>query len=63
MKCNGCYLPALCVSQAFALAPLFVWFELLFALGYRKRLQREVNNRVGKDIAAWRKQQNSLKAK
>lgn len=41
--------------QAFLLAPLFVWFELLFLLGYRPKLQRELKNRVGKDIAAWKR--------
>jgi uncharacterized membrane protein YGL010W len=44
-------------SQAFALAPLFVWFELLFLLGYRRDLYRKLQARVAADIAAFRKQQ------
>ena len=40
--------------QSFALAPLFVWLELLFALGYRKGLQAELDERITKDIATFR---------
>lgn len=39
------------------LAPLFVWFELLFLLGYRKKLAAEVNARVQANILAWRQQE------
>ncbi|KAI8469789.1 MAG: hypothetical protein J3K34DRAFT_422805 [Monoraphidium minutum] len=49
--------PALLDSlwQAFALAPLFVWLELLFALGYRPRLHAALEERVAADVAAWRR--------
>ena len=33
---------ALHCPQSLLLAPLFVWFEVLFALGYRKDLYREL---------------------
>jgi uncharacterized membrane protein YGL010W len=48
--------PALLDSlfQSFALAPLFVWLELLFALGYRKGLQAELNERITKDLSAFK---------
>jgi uncharacterized membrane protein YGL010W len=45
------------VPQALTLAPLFVWFELLFLLGYRRDLYRKLQARVAADIAAFRKQQ------
>ncbi|GBF89468.1 DUF962 domain-containing protein [Raphidocelis subcapitata] len=53
--------PALLDSlvQAFALAPLFVWFELLFLLGYRPRLRAELEKRVGREVAAWRRSQKA----
>ncbi|KXZ41991.1 hypothetical protein GPECTOR_228g508 [Gonium pectorale] len=46
--------PALLDSlvQAFALAPLFVWFELLFLLGYRPGLRAELGVRVRERVAA-----------
>jgi uncharacterized membrane protein YGL010W len=47
------------LAQAFALAPLFVWFELLFLLGYRPRLRDEVEKRVERDVAAWRRAQKA----
>ena len=48
--------PALLDSffQSLVLAPLFVWFELLFLLGYRKDLRDEVQRRSAENIAAWR---------
>lgn len=48
--------PALMDSliQSLLLAPLFVWFELLFLLGYRKRLRMEVQKRIDEDIATWK---------
>lgn len=42
-------------TQAFVLAPLFVWFELLFLLGYRPKLQSELETRIRSEIAAWRR--------
>lgn len=51
--------PALMDSffQSLVLAPLFVWFELLFLLGYRKNLNREVKSRVENNIASWKASQ------
>jgi uncharacterized membrane protein YGL010W len=48
--------PALLDSffQSLALAPFFVFFELLFLLGYRPALRAEVGARARADIAAWR---------
>ncbi|MEW5304758.1 MAG: hypothetical protein WDW36_007347 [Sanguina aurantia] len=36
--------------QAFALAPLFVWFEALFLLGYRPELYAELQIRVEEEL-------------
>jgi uncharacterized membrane protein YGL010W len=38
------------LSQAFSLAPLFVWFELLFLLGYRPQLYAELQERVSANL-------------
>lgn len=48
--------PALLDSlvQALTLAPLFVWFELLFLLGYRPQLYAELQQRVAADIAKYK---------
>lgn len=48
--------PALVDSffQSLVLAPLFVWFELLFLLGYRPGLRDEVQRRVEAGIASWK---------
>ncbi|KAJ9633227.1 hypothetical protein H2204_007123 [Knufia peltigerae] len=40
--------------QAFFLAPLFVWLEILFALGYRPELKNRVEKMVQQDIAKYR---------
>ncbi|RMZ79430.1 hypothetical protein DV738_g3315, partial [Chaetothyriales sp. CBS 135597] len=40
--------------QAFFLAPLFVWLEILFSLGYRPELRRRVEKMVEQDIASFR---------
>ncbi|KAL2406674.1 hypothetical protein ABEF93_007997 [Exophiala dermatitidis] len=42
------------IFQAFFLAPLFVWLELLFALGYRPELRSRVEKMVEQDIAKYR---------
>ena len=44
--------PALMDSliQAFALAPLFVFYELLFLLGYRPKLRKDLSARIEKDL-------------
>ncbi|KAK4218778.1 Protein of unknown function (DUF962) domain containing protein [Rhypophila sp. PSN 637] len=40
--------------QAFFLAPLFVWLEVLFAIGYRPDLQSRVSKAVEIEIAKFR---------
>lgn len=40
--------------QSLVLAPLFVWFEVLFALGLYRGLHREVSDRVAANIQAFR---------
>ncbi|KIX99008.1 uncharacterized protein Z520_05469 [Fonsecaea multimorphosa CBS 102226] len=42
------------IFQAFFLAPLFVWLEILFALGYRPELKSRVDKMVEQDIAKYR---------
>ncbi|KXS13991.1 DUF962-domain-containing protein [Gonapodya prolifera JEL478] len=41
--------------QALVLAPLFVFFEFLFAFGYRPQLHQNLKNKIGVNIAAYRK--------
>ncbi|KAI8084601.1 uncharacterized protein BX664DRAFT_337360 [Halteromyces radiatus] len=43
--------------QALVSAPYFVFFEVLFALGYRPKLRREMMIEVEKDVAAFRARQ------
>ncbi|KAL1603967.1 hypothetical protein SLS60_005559 [Paraconiothyrium brasiliense] len=38
------------IVQAFLLAPFFVWFEILFTLGYRPDLKKRVDKAVEEDI-------------
>lgn len=40
--------------QAFFLAPLFVWLETLFALGYRPELQARMEKMVQADVAKFK---------
>eukprot|EP00877_Chromochloris_zofingiensis_P012010 jgi/Chrzof1/7062/Cz02g09110.t1 len=56
--------PALLDSlvQAFALAPLFVWFELLFMSGYRPTLHKQLQQRISKHLAELRAQRQPLLA-
>jgi uncharacterized membrane protein YGL010W len=42
--------------QALTLAPLFVWFELLFLLGYRPQLFAELQKRVAVETAKLKRQ-------
>jgi len=49
--------------QAFFLAPLFVWLELLFALGYRPELKSRVDKMVHEDIAKYRASKGQLNGK
>jgi len=44
------------IFQAFFLAPLFVWLEILFSLGYRPELKSRVDKMVEQDIAKFRQQ-------
>ncbi|KAF1912309.1 hypothetical protein BDU57DRAFT_522511 [Ampelomyces quisqualis] len=41
--------------QAVFLAPFFVWFEILFSLGYRPELKRRIDLAVEQDIRKFRK--------
>lgn len=40
--------------QAFLLAPLFVFMELLFILGYRPALQKRIHEKVKSAINTWK---------
>jgi len=42
--------------QAFFLAPLFVWLEILFALGYRPELKSRVDKMIEIDVAKFREE-------
>lgn len=44
-------------SSAVVLAPFFVHLEVLFALGYRPEMHKQLNNDVGKEITKLRKAQ------
>jgi len=45
------------IFQAFFLAPLFVWLELLFMVGYRPDLQQRLEVMVKEDVAKFRASQ------
>ena len=45
--------------QAFFLAPLFVWLEVLFMFGYRPDLQQRIEKLVQEDIAKLRHSQKA----
>ncbi|KAI6382945.1 hypothetical protein MCOR25_000454 [Pyricularia grisea] len=49
--------------QAVFLAPLFVWLELLFALGYRPELQARVEKAVQKEIAKFKSSKEAKNGK
>lgn len=49
--------------QAIFLAPLFVWLELLFSLGYRQELQARVEKEVQKEISKFRAQRATAAGK
>jgi 2-hydroxy fatty acid dioxygenase len=57
--------PALLDSlhQALTLAPLFVWLELLFSLGYNPAMAKKIDEDAKKAIAAWRKETTAGKSK
>ena len=47
--------------QAIFLAPLFVWLELLFMLGYRPELKARVDSDVEKEIAKFKNSKAAVK--
>lgn len=49
--------------QALVLAPLFVWLELLFLLGYRPELHKKIDADAKKAIADWRAGKGKVKSK
>lgn len=49
--------------QAFFLAPLFVWLEMLFSLGYRPELQKRVDSMVKQDIAKFKSEGDAKRLK
>jgi hypothetical protein len=55
-------LPSRDCLQSLVLAPLFVWFELLFLLGYRRRLHAQVAADVQHAIEDWKKHRKPLLA-
>ncbi|KJZ76604.1 hypothetical protein HIM_03940 [Hirsutella minnesotensis 3608] len=48
--------------QAVFLAPMFVWLEILFKLGYRRELQSRVEKRVQEEVTKFRSQAKNGKA-
>ncbi|KAI8064416.1 hypothetical protein BC940DRAFT_306197 [Gongronella butleri] len=42
------------LTQALVSAPYFVWFEILFALGYRPKLYKAVMTEVEQNVAAFK---------
>lgn len=48
--------------QAFFLAPLFVWLELLFFFGYRLELQSRVHQMVEQDVKKFREEREKKRA-
>ena len=55
--------PALLDSlvQSLVLAPLFVWLELLFSLGYNPKMAKKIDADAKKAIAEWKKSTASKK--
>ncbi|KAG2174064.1 hypothetical protein INT44_000178 [Umbelopsis vinacea] len=47
--------------QALVLAPFFVFFEILFTLGYRPKLHKEMMIEVNKDVAAFKAKREAQK--
>jgi uncharacterized membrane protein YGL010W len=41
--------------QAFLLAPLFIWLELLFSFGYRPQLKLRLEKKAEEAIREWKK--------
>jgi len=55
--------PLCSVWPALLLAPLFVWLEVLFKLGYKPELHKRIVNNAARDILEFRKRQEAKKAK
>jgi len=49
------------ILGAVVLAPFFVHLELLFGLGYKPQLHKQIQNDIGKEIAKFRKEQGDTK--
>ncbi|CAB4397035.1 DUF962-domain-containing protein [Rhizophagus irregularis] len=49
------------LSQAILLAPLFIWLEILFSIGYRSGLQKRVDKSVQLAIDEWKREKESKK--
>ncbi|GBB93045.1 hypothetical protein RclHR1_00210041 [Rhizophagus clarus] len=49
------------ISQALLLAPLFVWLEILFSIGYRSGLQKRVDKSVQLAIDEWNRKKELKK--
>jgi uncharacterized membrane protein YGL010W len=49
--------------QAFFLAPFFVWFELLFSLGYRPELHQRIEEKAVAKIAKYNAEKKGAKGK
>ncbi|KAK9696065.1 hypothetical protein K7432_012659 [Basidiobolus ranarum] len=47
------------IAQALLFAPFFVFFEIIFQLGYRPSFKRRLQNNVGKAISIYRRQLKS----
>lgn len=50
------------LAQALFLAPMFVWLEMLFMLGYRPELQARVEKKVQEEIAKFQAKAKNGKA-
>ncbi|ORX90691.1 DUF962-domain-containing protein [Basidiobolus meristosporus CBS 931.73] len=44
------------IAQALLFAPFFVFFEIIFQLGYRPSFKRRLQNNIGKAITIYRRQ-------
>ena len=44
--------------QSLVLAVFFVFMEVMFALGYRPALHKRLQNRIGKEVLAYRQQKS-----
>jgi 2-hydroxy fatty acid dioxygenase len=49
------------IFQAFFLAPLFVWLEILFALGYRPELKSRIEKLVKSDVEKFQAEKKAAK--